>query len=79
MTTAITSSAMPAHVSFFRLCQLRGALKMEKIGLKGRGGALRPQIAAELGLKPRASYDDFIAEVQKRIDACHAANEAPKA
>ena len=78
MTTAITSSAMPAHVNFFRLCQLRGALKMEKIGLKGRAGALRPKIAAELGLKARDTYDTFIAEVQKRIDACHAKNEAPK-
>lgn len=58
----------PDHMVFYRLCQLRGVLKMEKVGLKGRAGPVRPKIAAEFGLKPRASYDEFIAAVQKKID-----------
>lgn len=58
----------PASIRFYRLCSLRGMLRMESKGMKSRGGALRPQIAEELGLKPRDSYDKFIKEVQKRID-----------
>lgn len=79
MTAAITTSEMPMHLRLFRLAQFRGVLKMEKAGLKGRQGPIRPQIAVELGLKPRAPYDDYIAEVQKRIDALHAENEAEPA
>jgi hypothetical protein len=57
------------QVAYGRLAAIKAALKMEKVGLKTRGGALRPKIAAEFGLKPRASYDVYIAEIQKRMDA----------
>lgn len=58
---------------------LKQQLKMEKIGLSHsamRGKKLRPMWAAKLGLKPRDSYEMFIAEVQKRMDAIVAAKEA---
>lgn len=61
----------PESINFFRLCSLRGMLKLEKIGMKTRGGALRPRIAAEFGLKPRDSHDKFIAKIQSLIDEAH--------
>jgi hypothetical protein len=58
----------PDEIAYGQLAILKGALKLEKVGMKTRGGALRPVWAAKLGLKPRDSYDTFIAEVQKRMD-----------
>lgn len=58
----------PDEVSYGRLAALKGALKLERVGLKTRGGALRPRLAAEFGLKPRDSYDKFIQVIQTRMD-----------
>jgi hypothetical protein len=52
-----------------RLMSLRGMLRLEKLGMKTRAGALRPKMAKELGLSPRASFDVYLAEVEKRIEA----------
>ena len=49
------------QIDAIRLLSLRGMLKLEKVGLKTRGGALRPRIAAECGLKKTDSYEKFIA------------------
>lgn len=59
----------PTEISFARLASLKGMLKLEKLGMKTRGGALRPRIAAEFGLKPRDSYDKFIETLQAKMDA----------
>lgn len=59
-------------IDYFSLSQLKAALKLEKVGLKHsamRGKALRPQIAKHFGLKPRDSYDLYIAAVQAKMDA----------
>lgn len=64
MTTANT----PDGISYFRLASLKAQLKMEKVGLKGSGGAIRPRVAKEFGLKPRDSHDKFIAAVQAEMD-----------
>ena len=58
----------PEQVAVFRLLSLRGMLKLEKVGMKTRGGAIRPRLAEELGLKPRDSYDVYIARVQQLIN-----------
>jgi len=55
-------------IARYRLCTLRQALKLEQKGLKHSGGAIRPRIAAELGLKPRDSYDKFIAKLEEMIN-----------
>lgn len=47
-------------VQAVRLLSLRGMLRLEKVGMKTRGGALRPRIAKEFGLSPRAKHDAFI-------------------
>lgn len=59
----------PDQIAFFRLASLKQQLKLEKVGLKSSGGAIRPRIATEFGLKPRDSHDKFIAAVQAKMDA----------
>lgn len=68
----MTALTTPIAIDTYRLASLRAILKLEKAGMKGRGGALRPKIAAELGLKARDSHDTFIQELTKRIEAAHA-------
>jgi hypothetical protein len=53
----------------FRLVSLKYQLKLESLGLKSSGGAIRPRIAAEFGLRPRDSYDTYKEAVQAKIDS----------
>lgn len=55
-------------VQAFRMLSIRGKLRLESKGLRNLGGATRPKIAAEFGLKPRDSFEKFIAVAQERID-----------
>lgn len=67
------------EVNYFCLASWKGALKLEKHGLKSSGGPVRPRIAAWLGLKPRQDRDVFIARIQdlmNQIIAEKAAREA---
>lgn len=64
------------QIAYGRLAALKGALKMESVGLKTRGGALRPRLAAELGLKPRDSHDVFIARIVEMMDEALAVRAA---
>ena len=57
------------EVSYFRLASLKAQLKLEKIGLKSSGGAIRPRVATEFGLKPRDHHDKYIAAIQAQMDA----------
>jgi hypothetical protein len=57
----------------FRWASVKQQLKLEALGLKSSGGALRPRMCAELGLKASAPYADFLAAVQARLDAARAA------
>ena len=65
----------PDRVGYFRLASLKGMLKLEKAGLKTRGGAIRPRIAGELGLKARDPHDKFIAEIERRMGELFAAQQ----
>ena len=58
----------PAQVNRFRLISIKMQLKLEKSGLKSSGGPLRPRLAAEFNLKPRAHHDDYIAAIQAILD-----------
>lgn len=55
-------------VDYMRLASLRGMLRLEMQGMKSRLGPLRPKIAAEFGLKPRAPFRDFIVAVQTKMN-----------
>ena len=57
----------PTQISYFRLASLKGMVKMEQAGFSTRGGAIRPRIAAEFGLKSRDSHDKFIAAIQAKM------------
>lgn len=61
-----------AGINLFRLASLKGQLKLESKGLKSSGGAIRPRIAAEFGLSPRASHEKYIEVIQARIDQINA-------
>jgi len=63
----------PDAVAMFRLITLRGAVKLEAIGLKSRAGSMRKRAALECGLKPGAKHGDVIAALTERIEAMHAA------
>jgi hypothetical protein len=56
------------HVQYARFASVKYQLKLEKVGLKSSGGALRPRLAEEFGLGPRAKHDDFIAYVQAKME-----------
>lgn len=53
------------QVNYAALATWKANLKMEKIGMKTRGGALRPRMAERLGLKPRDSHDVYIARCEE--------------
>jgi len=59
----------PAEINFVHLCSLRGALRLEKIGMKrSRGGSALSVAKKKYGLKRNVSFDDAIAVVQADID-----------
>lgn len=64
------------EIAYGRLAMLKGALRLESVGLKTRGGALRPKVAAELGLKARDPYPVFIARVVALMEEALAARAA---
>lgn len=69
--SCITGEAIPA----FRFASLKAQLRLEwKTGMKSSGGALRPRLTKEFGLKKNAPYEDFIKYCQDRLDEYHAAH-----
>lgn len=58
----------PEGIAYARLASCKGAVKLEKVGLKSRGGSVRKMIAVEMGMKATATHDDVIAEIQRRMD-----------
>ncbi len=57
----------PAEISIFRLLSVKYQLKLEGLGLKSSGGPLRPRLAAEFGLKPRAPHAAYIAKCEELL------------
>ena len=57
------------EIDYFRLSSLKAQLKLEAVGMKSRGGAIRPRIAQEFELSAKASHAEFIAVIQKKMDA----------
>lgn len=61
-------ASTPETISYMRLASLKGMVRLESKGLKSRAGPIRPKIAAELGLKPRDSYNKFIEAVVAKME-----------
>lgn len=64
----MTTISTPHGIAYVRLASLKVMCNLESKGLKSRAGPIRPRIAAELGLKPRAPYQAFIDAIQARMD-----------
>lgn len=62
--TVLTGGAIEA----FRFASIKAQLKLEKAGMKSRGGALRPRLCKEFGLKKTAPYEDYIKYCQDVLD-----------
>ena len=64
--TAITN---PEMIERFRLVQLRGALKLERLGMKhSRMGNIRAKVATFLGMPKNSKIDEVIARLTEMID-----------
>lgn len=59
----------PEGIARVQLVAVRGALKLEKLGMKSRGGSIRKGWAVRLGLKASAKHDEVIAEITRRLEA----------
>ena len=54
--------------NLFQLHAVRGALKLEKLGMRhSKVGSIRKGWALRLGLKANAKYDEVIAAINQRI------------
>ncbi len=73
MANAETQVFVGTQIDAVRLISIKHQLRLEKAGMSSSGGALRPRLAAEFGLKPRDSHDKFIATIEARIEAIKAA------
>ena len=51
----------------YRYRMLQHALRLEVLGMRSSGGAIRPRIAKELGLKPRDPRRLFIDTLDAKI------------
>ncbi len=69
----------PDSIAYYRLATLKGCIKLEAKGMRHSGGAVRPRIAAEFGLSPRAKHDTFIAAIQAKMDELIAKKQAAQA
>ena len=58
----------PEAIHFVHLCALRGALRLQKVGLGRRGASALTIAKREFGLKKSAKIDEAIARVQAEID-----------
>lgn len=54
-------------VEVFQLLSVRAALRLEKAGMKHRGGSLRKGWAVRLGLKPSSTIDKVIETIEQKV------------
>ena len=57
----------PDGIEYFRLAPPKSQVRLESLGMKSSGGALRPRIAAEFGLKPRVPHAAYIQAIEARM------------
>lgn len=64
MTDIITGSNIP----IYQLMVWRGAIKLEKLGMKRHGPSALAIAKKHFNLPMRTTYDEVIARIQKEID-----------
>lgn len=67
------------HIELMRWVTIKHGLKLEKTGMKPNRFWKRSNFAAVLGVKPRASIDDYIKAVEAKIGAVSVAANAQEA
>lgn len=65
--TGGTTFRGPVATQLFRWTSIKHQLKLEQLGLRSSGGAIRPRIAKELNLSPRQSYVVYEAAILEKI------------
>lgn len=64
-----------ASISIVRLLSMKGAVKLESVGLKFRGGSRTVVMRKELGLKARTPHADVIKAIESKIATLREASE----
>lgn len=59
----------PEGIAYYRLAACKARVKIEKAGLKFKGGSTTAAMRAEFNLPPRAKHDVVIAAIQAAMDA----------
>jgi hypothetical protein len=75
----MTTINTPEGMQYYRLAQLKGAVKLESVGLrhsKARGRSVRKMAALEIGLKASAKYPEIIAALEAKMAEMLAVREA---
>jgi hypothetical protein len=60
--------ANPTDIGFWHLCSLRGALRLEKLGMKRRGLSALTEAKKRFNLKKTSTCDEAFDAVQAEID-----------
>ena len=59
----------PEAISLFTWLALRGAVRLESIGMKRRGQSARKIACQRLGLKTRTPFETIQLKIQEKIDS----------
>lgn len=58
----------PEGIHYAALASEKARVKMEKVGLKGKGGSARLRVIKYFKMKRNATHDEVIARLQKEMD-----------
>lgn len=61
-------ASTPDQIEYVNLARCKSAIKLEKVGLKSRGGSIRKMMAIKMGLKSNASHDQVIEAIQNKMN-----------
>lgn len=68
MNDKILVAKTPTEINFWHLCSLRGALRLESIGMTRRGASALSVAKRKFGLKRNTTAKEAMAVVQAEID-----------
>lgn len=68
MSDKVLIAKTPEEINFWHLCALRGALRLESVGMKRRGASALSVAKREFGLKRGTTAKEAMAVVQAEID-----------
>ena len=69
MSEGGTAATTNTKIEYFRWASIKQMVKLDKLGLKHSGGALRPRLAPQLKLKPRDSHEAYLEAIEARLVA----------